>query len=187
MVEFMLRHEQCPVDLRTRLIKVFEQPPHVAYRVLIVNGVPIVSPRASLESGEATRQALKTVENIGPDGAKAHLQNAASDLNAADYAGSIGNSILAMEAVARTIEPKARTLSQALQKLDKKGFLGHSAIKQAFEKLYGYASDEKGIRHSMTGEGAPNVGLDEAMFMFSASAAGAAYLVKKHAEKRNSP
>lgn len=182
LIEFMFRHDQCPEGLRRELIDVFNRPPLVAYHVLEIDGCPTIAPRASLESGDATRMALETVENTGPEGVKAHLQNAANSINTVEYADPIRESIHAVEAAARTIEPKAGTLGEALKKLRNKGFLDHPAIGQAFEKLYGYTSDEKGIRHSMTDEGATDVGLDEAMFMFSACAAGTAYLIRKHAE-----
>ena len=182
LIEFMFRHDKCPNGLRHKLIDVFHQPPLVAYHVLAIDGSLTVVPRACLESGDATRKALEIVENTGPKGAKVHFQNAANNINAAEYADAIRESIHAVEAVARTIEPTAKTLSGALKTLRNKGFLGHPAIGQAFEKLYAYTSDKKGIRHSMTDEGAADVGLDEAMFMFSACAAGAAYLSRKHAE-----
>ncbi|MCY3878379.1 MAG: hypothetical protein OXF74_04270 [Rhodobacteraceae bacterium] len=182
LIEFMLRHKLCPKDLRRQLTAVFDCPPPVAYHVQKIGGYPTIVLRASLESGVAARHAVGTVEEIGPDSAKTHLRTAAESLNAGNYADSVRNSIHAMEAVARMINPDARTLSTALKKLKKKGFLKHGAMNQAFEKLYSYTSDEAGIRHSLLDKDAPDVGLDEAMFMFSVCAAGAAYLLTKHTE-----
>ena len=187
LIEFFLGHDSCPPDLRDNLVKVFDQPPLVAYSVEKLNGRLTIVARSDVKSGLAARHNLRTVENKGPEGAREHLRKAANNLNEAKYADSVRDSIHAMEAVARTIDPDAGTLDQALKKLQKKGFLEHGAIKQAFEKLYGYTSDEEGIRHSLTKEGAPNVGLDEAMFMFSACAAGAAYLITKHSNTDQSP
>ena len=36
------------------------------------------------------------------------------------------------------------------------------------------------LRYALLNQGSPNVGLDEAVFMFGACASFAAYLVKKH-------
>lgn len=187
LIEFVLQHDRCSSDLRDNLVRVFDQPPLVAYHVQKLNGQLTIVARSDTESGLAARLNLETVENRGPEGAREHLRKAANNLNEEKYADSMRDSIHAMEAVARTIDPDAGTLDQALKKLERKGFLEHGAIKQAFEKLYGYTSDEKGIRHSLTAEGAPNVGLDEAMFMFSACAAGAAYLIGRHLDTDQSP
>ena len=40
------------------------------------------------------------------------------------------------------------TLGEALKVLEKSGKL-HTALKDAFSKLYGYTNDEHGIRHAM--------------------------------------
>ena len=86
-----------------------------------------------------------------------------------------------MESVARVIDPKtSQTLGPALDSLEKAGLLKHPALKGAFDKLYGYASDEQGIRHALLDRDAADVGLDEAVFMFGACASFAAYLADKH-------
>ena len=108
------------------------------------------------------------------------MRQAADHINARQFADSITDSIHAVESVARTIDPKAKTLGPALDSLQKSGLLKHPALKEAFSKLYGYTSDEQGIRHALLDKGSPDVGLDEAMFMFGACASFAAYLVNKH-------
>ena len=138
-------------------------------------------PRSTMEQGYAVRQALETVEDRGMTGASAHLRKAAGFINTQQYPASILNSILAVESVARTIDPKAeKTLTPALKSLEKAGMINHPALKEAFSKLYGYTNDEEGIRHALLKENSPDVGLDEAMFMFGACASFAAYLVSKH-------
>ena len=146
---------------------------HLPYRFI---------PRTSKEQGEATRQAIETVEQSGiATGATTRLREATEHLNAGRYANSISDSIHAVESVARVIDPKAnKTLSLALDSLETAGLLKHPALKKAFNGLYGYTSDEQGIRHSLLERDAADVGLDEAMFMFGACASFAAYLVTKH-------
>ena len=115
------------------------------------------------------------------DGATTHLRQAVDHINAHQYADAITDSIHAVESVARIIDPKSSTtLGPALHSLEQAGVLNHPALKQAFEKLYGYTSDEQGLRHALVDQDAANVGLDEALFMFGACASFAAYLTEKH-------
>ena len=115
------------------------------------------------------------------DGAETHLREAAERLSARQYAASIVNSIHAVESVARKIDPKgSKALGPALDSLEKAGFSVHPALKEGFKKLYGYTNDEPGLRHPLIDKGAPDVGLDEAVFMFGACAFFAAYLANKH-------
>ena len=115
------------------------------------------------------------------DGASTHLRYAAEHINARKYGDSIADSIHAVESVARVIDPNSsKTLGPALKSLEDAGLLKHGALKQAFDKLYGYTNTEQGIRHALTSQAAADVGLDQAMFMFGACASFAAYLANKH-------
>ena len=138
-------------------------------------------PRASKEQGEATQQAIETIRESNLEGAAAHLRQATEHINAQQYADSITDSIHAVESAARMIDLEAsKTLGPALNSLEKAGVLKHPALKAAFEKLYGYTSNEQGIRHALLEQDSPDVGLDEAIFMFGACASFAAYLAQKN-------
>ena len=137
-------------------------------------------PRSSKAQGEATQEAIKTIRDGGMEGAATHLRDAAAHINAQQFADSISDSIHAVESVARQIDPKSKTLGPALNSLEKAGLIKHPALKEAFSKLYGYTSDEQGIRHALLEKNSPDVDLDEAMFIFGACASFAAYLVNKH-------
>jgi hypothetical protein len=81
-----------------------------------------------------------------------HLKRALalmSDKENPDYRNSIKESISAVESIAKTItgKPKA-TLAEALKVLESSNKL-HPALKNSFLSLYGYTSDEGGIRHAM--------------------------------------
>lgn len=98
-------------------------------------------------------------------GVSAHLQRAMelyADRNLPDYRNSIKESISAVESMARVVSesPKA-TLGDALKVIEKTRRL-HSALKEGFLKLYGYTSDEQGIRHAMLDE--PNLTAPDARF-----------------------
>ena len=144
-------------------------------------------PQTSKEQGQAVRQAIDTLRKSGMEGSDTHLRRAAEHINAGQYGDSIADSIHAVESVAKKIDQKAnKTLGPALDSLEKAGLLKHSALREAFKKLYGYASNEQGIRHALLDKDSPDVGLDEAVFMFGACASFAAYLVGKHRKAEKS-
>lgn len=71
-----------------------------------------------------------------------------------DYANSVKESISAIESMCNImLGTNNKTLGDALKGLEKNGIKIHSALKSAFSSLYGYTSDESGIRH--------NTGIDE--------------------------
>lgn len=181
LIEFVLRHQYCSrnKNLRKALIAAFDNTP-VAYFVKKVNGRFTIMPRMSKESGKATQQAIQAIQNAEMTGASTHLRQAAEHINAQQFADSIADSIHAVESVARQIDPKSQALSPALDSLEKAGLIKHTALKEAFSKLYGYTSDEQGIRHALLNKDSADVGVDEAVFMFGACASFAAYLVNIH-------
>ena len=180
LVEFILCHNHCPQQLQKDLKNAFKEVP-LAYAVQIINGLPTIVPRFSGESGSATQQAIEAIEQSGPAGAKTHLHDAAEAINDKRYADAVRESIHAVESVARTIDPNAgKTLGPALTSLEKAGVLNHPSLRDGFKKLYGYTSDKQGIRHALLEEGAADVDLDDAVFMFGACASFAAYLVNRN-------
>ena len=73
-----------------------------------------------------------------------------SDRNAPDYRNSTKESISAVESfVGLTLGAEKGTLGQLIKKLEDEIGL-HPALKTAFSNLYGYTSDEGGIRHALT-------------------------------------
>ena len=166
LIEIMVNDRYITEDFAKRMNNSFEQCA-AAYRLDTSQRPYCFVPRASKEQGEATQEAIETIRESNLDAAAAHLRQATEHINARQYADSIADSIHAVEAVARAIDPKAsKTLGPAL--------------KAAFKNLYGYTSNEQGIRHALLDQDSPGVGLDEAMFMFGACASFAAYLAEKH-------
>jgi AbiJ N-terminal domain 4 len=79
--------------------------------------------------------------------ALSHLSNRASP----DYANSIKESIPAVEAMARVLTgDESATLGDALNTLGRKEVI-HPALVAAYKKIYGFSSDEGGIRHAHKG------------------------------------
>lgn len=117
------------------------------------------------------------------EGVRQHLSKALSlmsERKKPDYPNSIKESISAVESMCRIIsgDPRA-SLGEALAHVESKVKM-HRALKKAFDCIYGYTSDENGIRHAMTDE--PNVGFTEAKFMLVACSAFVNYLTGKAAE-----
>jgi len=116
---------------------------------------------------------VKEALEVGPfEGAQNHLKRALEllyDREKPDYRNSIKESISAVESVARSItnKPKA-TLGDLLPYLEKQHNL-HPALKEAFSRLYGYTSDEGGIRHAMM-ESTGLKAADARFFLISCSA-----------------
>ena len=169
------------LTLADKIQQLFEQ--HlVAYYLDLSRRPYMFYPRCNKEQGTATIKAINTIQENGMDASASHLQEAAKHINTQKYGDSIFHSISAVESVARSIDIKASSLGQALKNLENQGLQIHPALKKGFEKLYGYTCDEQGIRHALIDRASPNVGLDEAIFMFGACASFAAYLVSKHQE-----
>jgi hypothetical protein len=61
------------------------------------------------------------------------------------------------------------------------GYL-HPILKEALSKLYGYTSDESGIRHALIDHSAATK--DDAVFMLSVCSAYINYLIAKSASRR---
>lgn len=180
LLEITANDHACEEQFAEEVHDLFEH--HAApYRFDISHSPFQFTPRGSKEQGEAIQQAVDTLRQVHMDGASAHLRKATEAMNGGRYADSVANSIHAVESVARQIDPKAaKTLGPALKSLKDRGVLPHEALAKAFRALYGYTSDEQGIRHALLERNEANVGLDEAMFMYAACASFAAYLVSKH-------
>lgn len=94
-----------------------------------------------------------------------------------DFRNSIKESISAIEAFASIITNNSKaTLGQALKEIEKKHEI-HPALKSSFSSLYGYTSDENGIRHSLLEES--TLKQEDARFILVACSAFINYLLIK--------
>jgi hypothetical protein len=173
-LEFVLKHPSCPpgiakdTDASLRFCR-------AAYRV-VENKV--ICPIASDTEHASVVKAFADLAATQFNGARAHLRNAGSHLTAGKYADSVRESIHAVEAVGRTLDPGADVLSKALKKLEQKISI-HPAMKNGFTSLYAYTSDEKGIRHALLDDSTAKVDEADALFMFGACASFVSYLINK--------
>jgi hypothetical protein len=72
------------------------------------------------------------------------------------------------------------TLNIALKKLEAAGIPLHTALKQAFDKLYAYSGDADGIRHALLVES--TLDFDDAKFMLVSCSGFVNYLAAKAAK-----
>ena len=178
LLTFIMRNDRCPPTFTQRIASTFGRL-QLAY-VIDTSLPPTIYPVSTAEEGGALIGAFHQIDNAGMMGARRHLQEAGSCINQQDWAGSVRESIHAVESVARVIAPKTKTLGEALKVLEDMGLLEHSALRQGFNNIYGYTNDEQGIRHALLSQDLANVGQDEALFMFGACASFASYLSRKH-------
>jgi AbiJ N-terminal domain 4 len=96
------------------------------------------------------------------------------------YSQVIHECISMVEGICLIIEPQAKTLGDALKRLEKSGFDLHPALNQAFQKLYGYACDADGIRHTLKFDEKENLDMEDARYFLVTCSAFTNYLIVKY-------
>lgn len=146
------------------------------YRFISGQLTPITN-ETELKSIEDTLDAAK---HSGLSGAFEHLRISVQLLGKRpepDYRNAIKEAISAVEsAVKRISGVEGGGLDAALKKLASVSDI-HPALREGFLKLYGYSSNEAGIRHAILEEA--KVGFDEAKFMLVSCSAFVNFLVSK--------
>ncbi len=116
-------------------------------------------------------------------GCKSHIEKAVgflADREHKDYKNCIKESISAVESICQIIvEDEKATLGAAIKKLKSNGINIHPALETAFSKLFGYTSDEGGIRHA-EGFFVSEVSFEEAKFMLVSCSAFVNYLIAEY-------
>lgn len=139
-----------------------------------------LAPLSSPAEVAAIESALAITSRTGLVGAHAHIESALQLLGKRpdpDYRNSIKESISAVEALAKQLgATDSQGLAGALTELGRKVPL-HGGLRAGLLSLYGYTSDEGGIRHAMLEES--NVGYDEAKYMAVACSAFINFLAAK--------
>lgn len=181
-LQFIMRDRNCPRQFIRDLTRVFELC-RLAYTI-DRGPPPTILPAATPEEGKALLKSLHALRQAGLSSGTSHLHAASECLNRRDWAGSVRESIHAVESVARTINPKARTLTPALKSIEEQQKALHPDLREAFVKLYHYASELRNSRHGQPEGKTPTAGMDEAIFMLGACASFASYLWRKHTGTR---
>ena len=143
------------------------------------NDPATILPAATPQEGDALIGALKLLNDGGYSGAETHLREAGVQINAGEWAESVRESIHAVESVARQLDPRGgKSFDDAMRALEDRVRI-HPALRKAFGGLYGYTSDEQGIRHALLDKPESPVGRDEAVFMLGACASFVTFLLSK--------
>jgi len=147
-----------------------------AYRIINDNVVEIVS--------EEEIQEVELAIHSGFEGVQIHLSQAVvlmSNREKPDFRNVIKESISAVESICQLITgDKNATLGPALDKIESK-YKIHKALKDGFDKIYGYTSDGDGIRHSLL-ENPEHLTITDAKFMLVACSAFVNFLIGKISE-----
>jgi hypothetical protein len=113
------------------------------YRIIDRNIAPITSEEEVAE--------IETAIDNGIGAVRTHLRRALellADKKSPDYRNSIKESISSVESLVQDVLGQKGTLGKLVKKLESEIGL-HPALGKAFDNLYGYTSDEDGIRHSI--------------------------------------
>ena len=132
-------------------------------------------PVGSLIEANAVQAAIDETSQSNLYGVRTHLIEAGKRATAMEFADSVRASIHAVESAARNLGGPDDSLKNALAKLEAKGVI-HAGMKKAFVALYGYTSDEKGIRHALLDQTDAQVTEADALFMLGACASFVTYM-----------
>lgn len=171
-ISFLTDDEQ---DARIKQYNELLEQEKAGYRIVAGEVAPITN-KSEIESIEqATKTPYVSVNQ--------HIKKALAfyaDIKNPDYENSVKESISAVEAMCCIITGMSganATLGKALKKLKENGVHIHSAMESAFSALYGYTSDENGIRHG--GIDFTNVPSEDAKYMLVSCSAFVNYLIEK--------
>lgn len=161
-------------DEKKYMNKLFEKE-YVGYRFIDDCIVPITDDTEIKEIEETLDTKIQT--------SKKHIEKALgflSDREKPDYKNSVKESISAIEAACKVILGNDSVdLSNAIKKLKDKGIELHPALLQAIDKLYAYAGDKGGVRHSEKSVES-NVTFEEAKLILVTSCALSNYLIAEY-------
>jgi hypothetical protein len=132
---------------------------------------------------DAQIKAIEEAARVGGDSlrpVRTHVEAALkllSDRNKPDYRNSMKESISAVEALCKIITGMDKaTLGPALDAVTKRVGL-HPKLQEGFKALYGYTSDDHGIRHSLKDDREPEA--EDAKFMLVTCSGFVNYLAEK--------
>ena len=165
-------------ETRNSMCKIFNEileDEASAYRILNNQVIPITN--------DFELKAIEGASDTPYNAVNTHITKALdlySDRKKPDYENSIKESISAVEAICCIITGLSganATLGKALKKLKENGVHIYPAMESAFSSLYGYTSDENGIRHG--GIDFTEAPSEDAKFMLISCSAFVNYLIEK--------
>ncbi len=141
LIQFVLRHPDCPLQFVESMMGVFADS-RLAY-TLDLGPPPTIVPAVTPDEGAAVVESLPTLRQAGLASSATRLRNASAHISEGDWERSVRESIHTVESAARQLGPKAtQTPGPALKSMEDHRAL-HSALRMAFDKLYGYTSESR--------------------------------------------
>ena len=168
-------------EQRTKQLNTIFEQEKSGYRIVLGEITPITN--------DAEIETVEQAATTQFDSVNQHISKALAlyaDLKNPDYENSVKESISAVEAMCCIItglSGRQATLGVALKKLEEHGVHIHKAMESGFNSLYGYASDENGIRHG--GIDFKNVPSEDAKYMLVSCSAFVNYLIEKWSKVEN--
>ncbi len=142
-------------------------------------GYRLINFTATKLTNEEEIKSVESALNTKYDACSKSIEKALNylyDRKSPDYENSVKESISAIEGMCNIINgTKNNSLGDALKELESNGVVIHGAMKEAFNKLYGYTSDKSGIRHN--GGVDENTTFEEAQYMLVSCSAFLNYLI----------
>ena len=132
-LQVVLRHRPSPYKFRDAVASVLE---HCMCAYAVVEDGPTIVPIALPEQRESVQKAFQVLKSGPFEGARSHLRKAVKCINDGDPAGSVRESIHAVESVAKRLNADAATsLKPALDALSQKVAI-HGAFKEGIGNLH---------------------------------------------------
>lgn len=173
LIEFLSAYARDEDKFHSSLNEILERELS-AYRLISRTFVPITNMDEIIE----LEQAMVQNDRFAP--VSTHIRSALELFGKKpqpDYRNSIKESISAVEAAAKIITGLERaTLDEALTRVSKTHPI-HGAFRDGVRKLYGYTSDEGGIRHALINE--THIDDADARFMLVSCSAFANFLIAR--------
>jgi hypothetical protein len=179
VLEFFINHKiLINHSFASEISNLFERE-QVAYLLIERDkNYKIFVPRASKQEGEAYLSALASLSSDFFSGARKNLAEAGYHLAKKEYDKSVRESIHAVESIIRVLTNNRNIkYSDGMRELINK-FSLHRALGEGFTKLYGFASDADGVRHSSI-EGIETIDEETAFYFLGACASFVTFVMHK--------
>lgn len=182
VLECMFRTPGMPKTLAKKIEKALEDSPyHLDISMQPVSIVPALRHVNKL----AVQRSIILLRNTGMTEAAKRFQKSARRISEGDYPSALEESGRALEAIAHLVDPatQKKSLGECMKSQKIRKILEHGAFHSVISKLYGYLSDEPGVRH-VRGNQRPKVDRDRAIVIYEISAALAEYFVNQHRKSK---
>ena len=166
----LLSAPACSARLK-EIINIILTRHRAAYRVIEDTLVPVVSEA----DADALKKNLAPLRETGEESVMQHFKEAAMELGQGKYNKSVHSSAMGLEKALKK-QHKKESFKSGVEKLCREGKI-HPALAESIKKVYAFACDALDVRHPGDESKKAPVTEDTALFVFSACAASANYII----------